>query len=133
MRVLIDCGTEDLLSTANGQSTQLGTQRVFDTVQFLFDLGMSRSLHTVSFDAGFFNSLFDDLVTAFLGLLNDLGCLCFSLAQLLTHFLVGQLQVASCTTGSVQTIRDLLLTFVQSRDDRRPYELHAENYKNQER
>jgi hypothetical protein len=94
---------------------------------------MSRSLHTVSFDTGFFNSFFDDLVTAFLGLLNDLGCLCFGFAQLLTHFLVGQLQVTSCTAGSVQAIRDLLLTFVQSRNDRRPHELHAEQHKNEER
>jgi hypothetical protein len=39
VRVLIDCGTQDLLSTADSQSTHLGTQRVFDAVQFLFDLG----------------------------------------------------------------------------------------------
>ncbi|CAI8954036.1 hypothetical protein EMIT0P171_50291 [Pseudomonas sp. IT-P171] len=133
VRVLIDCGTQDLLGAADGQCTQLGTQRVFDTVQFLLDLGLSLNLHTVSVDTGFFNSLFNDLVTAFLGLLNDFSCLSLSFAQLLTRFILGQLQVASCSGGSVQSIRDLLLTFVQSRDDRRPHELHAKQYKNEER
>ncbi|MNT53441.1 hypothetical protein D3C72_1905280 [compost metagenome] len=111
----------------------MGAQRVFDAVQFLFDLGLSLSLHTVSFDASLFTGFVDNLGTAFLGLLDDFSCLSFRFAQLLTRFFLGQLQVASCTAGSVQTISDLLLTFVQCRDDRRPYELHAEQYKNQER
>ncbi|CAI8778949.1 hypothetical protein EMIT0P260_10132 [Pseudomonas sp. IT-P260] len=133
VRVLIDCGTQDLLGAADSQQAHLGAQLVFDTVQFLFDLGLSLNLHTVSVDTGFFNSLFNDLVAAFLGLLDDFSCLSFRFAQLLTRFLLGQLQVASCSAGSVQTISDLLLTFVQCRNDRRPYELHAEQYKNQER
>ncbi len=132
MRVLIDCGPKDLLSTANSQGTHLGTQGVFDAVQFLFDLGLSLSLHTVSFDAGLVTGFLDKLSSAFLGLLNDFSCLCFSFTQLLTRFLLGQLQVASCAVGSVQTIGNLLLTFLQSSDDRRPNVLHAENNKNQE-
>lgn len=83
VRVLIDCGTQDLRSTANGQSTHLGTQRVFDTVEFLFDLGLSLSLHTVSFDASLFTGFVDNLGTAFLGLLDDFSCLSFRFAQLL--------------------------------------------------
>ncbi|MNT54001.1 hypothetical protein D3C72_1911310 [compost metagenome] len=111
----------------------MGAQRVFDAVNFLFDLGLSLSLHTVSFDAGLITGFLDDLSTAFLGLLNDFGCLSFRFAQLLTRFILGQLQVASCSVGSVQSIRDLLLTFLQCRDDRRPHELHAEQHKNEER
>ncbi len=131
MRVLIDCGAKDLFSTVNGQSTHLGTQSVFGAVQFLFDLGQSLSLHTVSFDAGLITGFLDKLSSAFLALLNDFGCLCFSFTQLLTHFLLGQLQVASCAVGSVQAVGNLLLALVQGSDDRRPYILHAEEYKNQ--
>ncbi len=108
----------------------MGTQRVFDTVQFLFDLGLSLSLHTFSFDTSLFTGFVDDLRTALLGLLDDFSCLSFSFAQLLTRFILGQFQVTSCSAGSVQSIRDLLLTFVQSSNDRRPNELHAEQYKN---
>ena len=119
--------------TANGQSTHLGTQGVFDAVQFLFDLGLSLSLHTFSFDASLITGFVDDLSTAFLGLLNDFSCLCLSIAQLMARFLLGQLQVASCSVSSVQSSRNLLLTFLQCRDDRRPHELHAEQHKDEER
>src|SRR5690606_24995328 len=64
MRVLIDCGAKDLFSTANSQGTHLGTQGVFDAVQFLFDLGLSLSLHTVSFDASLFTGFLDKLSSA---------------------------------------------------------------------
>ena len=132
MRVLIDCGAKDLFSAADGQSTHLGTQRVFDAVEFLFDLGLSLSFHTVSFDASLFTGFLDKLSSAFLALLNDFGCLCLRFTQLLTRFLLGQLQVASCAVGSVQAVCNLLLTLLQGSDDRRPYVLHAENDKNQE-
>ncbi len=133
MRVLIDGCTQDLLGTANGQSTHLGTQGVFDAVQFLFDLGLSLSLHTVSFDTSLITGFVDDLSAALFGLLDDLGGLGLGFTQLLGNFLVGQFQIASRAVGGVQTISDLLLTFTQSCNDRRPYELHAEHHENEER
>src|SRR3989344_55974 len=132
MRVLVDGSAQNLLSTADRQATQLGTQGVFDAVQFLFDLGLSLRLQALTFHTGLIASFVDDLGSALLGLLNDFSCLRFSFAQLLTHFLVGQLQVASCTASSVQTISNLLLTLLQSRDDRRPHELHAKEHKDEE-
>ncbi len=132
MRVLIDCGAKDLFSTANGQGTHLGTQGVFDAVQFLFDLGLSLSLHAVSFDTSLFTGLVYKLSSTFLALLNDFSRLCFCFAQLLTRFFLGQLQVTCSAVGSVQAISDLLLTLLQSSDDRRPYVLHAEDDKNEE-
>src|SRR5690606_37927817 len=94
--------------------------------------GLSLSLHTVSFDAGLITGFLDKLSSALLGLLNDFGCLCLRFTQLLTRFFLGQLQVASCAVGSVQAVGNLLLAFLQGVDDRRPYELHAEQHKNQE-
>src|SRR3990167_821425 len=132
MRVLVDRYAQNLLGTANGQATQLGAQRVFDTIQFLLDLGQSLGLHTVSFDTGLITGFVDYLSSALLGLLNDFSSLAFGFAQLLTRFLLGQLQVTSRTASSVQTICDLLLALLQSRNDRRPYELHAEQHEDEE-
>ncbi len=46
---------------------------------------------------------------------------------------MSQLQITSRAVGSVQAVSDLLLTLLQSRDDRRPHELHAEQHKDEER
>ncbi|KKD56896.1 hypothetical protein VM57_17225 [Stenotrophomonas maltophilia] len=87
MRVLIDCGAKDLFSTANGQGTHLGTQGVFDAVEFLFDLGLSLSLHTVSFDASLFTGFLDKLSSAFL------ACSMISAACALLHAVADPLSL----------------------------------------
>ena len=87
----------------------------------------------VHLDASLISGFVNNLGRALFRLLDDFSCLCFRLTQLLSHFFVGQLQISISTTGSIQPISDLLLTFTQSSDDRRPHILHAKHYKNEER
>ena len=110
-----------------------GTQGVLDAVQFLFDFRLGLGLQAFAFGTGLVAGFIDDLVSAFLRLFDDFGCLSLGFAQLLARFLMSQLQITSRAVGSVQAVSDLLLTLLQSRDDRRPHELHAEQHKDEER
>lgn len=73
-----------------------------DAVQFLFDFRLSLGLQAFAFGTGLVAGFIDDLVSAFLRLFDDFGCLSLGFAQLLARFLMSQLQITSRAVGSVR-------------------------------
>jgi hypothetical protein len=90
---------------------------------------MGFGYQTLTFGARCIFSLFHNLISPAIGLINNFGRLLFRFFEIGGRLFLRQFQITLCPIRGTQALGNLLLTFLERPRNRRPNELHAEEHK----